>query len=135
MGSDGLRRARLVVGARLVSAECALGVPGLARLPEEPEALEQGDVRRTTASAAWMRPHSRGATATTVAYGRNNKIHADNNAFLAESTHTFGRNAVYGRYEAVEVEGDVLRFGVASVAVDTMPRTKWASIRRRSCKP
>ena len=77
----------------------------------EPEALEEGDVRRTTASAAWTRPHSSGTTATTVAYGRNNKLHADNNAFLAESTHAFGLNAVYGRYEAVEVEGDVLRFG------------------------
>ncbi|HVJ25916.1 MAG TPA: hypothetical protein VM493_00180 [Vicinamibacterales bacterium] len=77
----------------------------------EPEALEEGDIRRTTASAAWTRPHSNGSTATTVAYGRNNKLENDTNAFLAESTHLFGLNAVYGRYEAVQVEGDVLRFG------------------------
>jgi hypothetical protein len=76
-----------------------------------PEAIEDGDVRRTTASAAWTRPHARGTTSTTLAYGRNNKIESDNNAFVAESTHTLGASAVYGRYEAVEVEGDVLRFG------------------------
>ena len=67
----------------------------------KPEPMEDGNVHRTTASAAWTRPHSRGATATTVAYGRNDKISDDNNAFLAESTHTFGANALYGRYEAV----------------------------------
>lgn len=77
----------------------------------QPEPLEDGDLRRTTASAAWTRPHSRGTTATTVAFGRNNKPGDDYNAFLAESTHTFGANAVYGRLEAVQVEGDVLRFG------------------------
>ena len=77
----------------------------------EPEAIEEGDVRRTTASAAWTRPHSSGSTSTTLAWGHNNKSGSDNNAFVAESTHLFGANAVYGRYEAVQVEGDVLRFG------------------------
>lgn len=77
----------------------------------EPEALEAGDVRRTTASASWIRPHSSGSTATTLAYGRNDKDGAGRNAFLAESTHTFGANALYGRYEALQVETDVLRFG------------------------
>ncbi|HJR58537.1 MAG TPA: hypothetical protein VJ813_04040 [Vicinamibacterales bacterium] len=77
----------------------------------EPEALEAGDVRRTTASASWTRPHSRGTTATTVAYGRNDKNGSDRNAFLAESTHTFGATAAYGRYEVLQVETDVLRFG------------------------
>lgn len=76
-----------------------------------PEAFEEGDVRRTTASASWLRPHAHGTTATTIAYGRNNKLRADYDAFLAESTHSFGRNAVYARYEALEVETDVLRFG------------------------
>lgn len=77
----------------------------------EPEELEEGDVRRTTASASWLRPHSRGTTATTVAYGRNDKRLAAYNAFLAESTHTFGVTAIYGRYEVLQVETDVLRFG------------------------
>jgi len=77
----------------------------------QPEQLEEGNVRRTTASASWTRPHARGATATTLAYGRNDKIRAHYNALLAETTHTFGVNAVYGRYEILQVESDVLRFG------------------------
>ena len=62
-------------------------------------------------SAPWTRSHAAGTTATTVAYGRNDKLRADYNALLAESTHTFGLNAIYGRYEALQVETDVLRFG------------------------
>lgn len=77
----------------------------------EPEALEEGNVRRTTASASWIRPHPGGTTATTVAYGRNDKLRAAYTAFLAESTHTFGLNALYARYESLQVETDVLRFG------------------------
>ena len=77
----------------------------------EPEALEGGNVRRTTASASWTRAHALGTTATTVAVGRNDKQADDYSAFLAESTHSFGANAVYGRFEAVQVETDVLRFG------------------------
>lgn len=77
----------------------------------EPEALEEGNVRRTTVSGAWTRRHARGTTATTVAFGRNDKTGDDYNAFLAESTHSFGANAVYGRFELLQVESDVLRFG------------------------
>ena len=76
-----------------------------------PEAHEPGDVRRTSASASWMRRHARGWTAATAIYGRNNKLGGDFNAFLAEATHTFGANSVYGRFESLQVETDVLRFG------------------------
>jgi hypothetical protein len=76
-----------------------------------PEELEEGNVRRTTASGSWVRPHASGTTATTLAYGRNDKRLSSYNAFLAESTHSFGLNTVYGRYEGLEVESDVLRFG------------------------
>ncbi len=57
----------------------------------------------TARSQAW--------TAATFAYGRNNKLGGDFNAFLAEATHSFGANSVYGRFEALQVETDVLRFG------------------------
>lgn len=80
-------------------------------LLNEPEVLEPGDVRRTTLSASWLRPHATGTTATTVAFGRNDKRETGHNALLAESTHAFGRSAVYGRLESVQVESDVLRFG------------------------
>ena len=75
----------------------------------EPEELEPGDVRRTTASVSWTRPNG---TAATIAYGRNDKPGKDFNALLAEGTYTFGSNALYGRFEAVQVETDLLRFGV-----------------------
>lgn len=81
-------------------------------LLHDPEELETGDVRRVTASASWMRPHATGTTATTFLYGRNYKVGADFTSWIAESTHTFGVNAVYGRLEALQVESDLLRFGV-----------------------
>jgi hypothetical protein len=77
----------------------------------EPEPLEAGDVRRTTASASWLRHHASGLTATTIAYGRNDKQGGAFNAFLAESTHSAGANTVYGRIEALQTESDLLRFG------------------------
>jgi hypothetical protein len=76
-------------------------------LLRDPEALEPGDVRRTTASAAWTTD----ATSATVVYGRNDKATASYDVFLAEATHAFHATAVYGRYEAVQVETDLLRFG------------------------
>ena len=82
----------------------------------EPEELEPGDVRRTTASASWTGTHAGGGTAATIAYGRNDKPGKDFNALVAEATRTFGANAVYGRFEAVQVETDLLRFGVHGFA-------------------
>jgi hypothetical protein len=76
-----------------------------------PEAHEPGDIRRTTASASWLRRRGNAWTAATAVYGRNNKIGGDFNAFLAEATHTFGANNLYGRFESLQVESDVLRFG------------------------
>jgi hypothetical protein len=78
----------------------------------EPETLETGDIRRTTASGSWAHRRGAGSDAITLAYGRNNNEGADFSAVLAESTHTFGRNTFYGRFEAVQVETDLLRFGI-----------------------
>jgi hypothetical protein len=77
-----------------------------------PEPLDPGIVRRTTASASWLRGHGSGTTATTLAYGRNDKHGTSFNAFLAESTHTFGANTAYGRFEFLQTESDLLRFGI-----------------------
>jgi hypothetical protein len=77
----------------------------------QPEAHEPGDVRRTTASASWFKKRDRGWTAATAAYGRNNKIGGDFNAYLGELSHLFGANTIYSRIESVQVESDLLRFG------------------------
>ena len=76
-----------------------------------PEPLEAVDVRRTTASVAWTGSLRRATTATTVAYGRNDKAGTAYNAFLAETTIELGSNIFYGRFENLQVEADVLRFG------------------------
>ena len=77
----------------------------------EPEPLEAGDVRRTTASASWIRRNGSDWTAATAAYGRNDKHGDAYNAALAEATHVVGAHTVYGRIEVVQVETDVIRFG------------------------
>ena len=76
-------------------------------LLRDPEALEPGDVRRTTASAAWTTD----ASSASLIYGRNDKATASYNVVVAEGTQAFGSASLYGRYEAVQVETDLLRFG------------------------
>ena len=78
----------------------------------KPDALEDGDVRRTTASAAWRRQRANGSTAVTLAWGRNQKIGGRYNAYLAELTEVRGRTTLFTRIEATNVEDDVLRTGV-----------------------
>jgi hypothetical protein len=79
----------------------------------EPEASEEGDVRRTTVSGSWSRQRDNGWTAVTGAWGLNKKLGGDYNAFLLEGTHAFGRTlTIFGRAEHDQVETDVLRFGV-----------------------
>jgi hypothetical protein len=78
-----------------------------------PDVSEEGDVRRTTASASWKGTRGDRWTAVTAAWGRNKKIGGDYNAFLLEATHDrIAGLAVFGRAEYVQVETDVLRFGV-----------------------
>ena len=77
-----------------------------------PEELEPGDVVRSTASVSWNRKQGPHATALTVAFGRNDKVDFNYNAFLSEVTHTFGAMTAFARFEALQVETDLLRFGV-----------------------
>jgi hypothetical protein len=78
-----------------------------------PEAIEEGDVKRTTASLTWNRPRAGGSTALTVAWGRNWKLGGTYDAVLGELTRQYGwRGTIYWRAEATQVEDDVLRTGV-----------------------
>ncbi len=80
----------------------------------EPEELEPGDVKRTTVSAAWQREKSdRDYSAVTLGYGRNQKATQSYNALLAEATHRIGPNSVYGRFETLQVETELLLTGEA----------------------
>jgi hypothetical protein len=75
---------------------------------DEPEALHPGDVRRTTASAAWQADDANGFDAVTLAYGRNDEAGAARHAFLAEATSRSGSMSLYGRLELVQVDTNLL---------------------------
>ena len=72
-----------------------------------PEALEPGDVRRTTASISYNRKLERGNWASSLIWGRNHENHGDEtfnlNGYVAESTLNFlDRNYVYTRLELAD---------------------------------
>ncbi|HEY2431793.1 MAG TPA: hypothetical protein VGI12_03895 [Vicinamibacterales bacterium] len=79
----------------------------------EPERIEEGDVKRTTASLSWKSSPGARWTSATFAWGRNKKLGGKYDAFLGEATHEFGTSgSIYGRAESTDVEDDVLRSGV-----------------------
>ena len=79
----------------------------------QPDALEEGDEKRTTASLTWNAPRPGGSTALTLAWGRNWKLGGTYDAVLAELTRQYGwRGSIYWRAEVVQVEDDILRTGV-----------------------
>ena len=78
-----------------------------------PEALEPGDIRRTTASISYNRRFTRGNWASSFIWGRNHGSHGDNifnlNGYTAESTVNFlDKNYVYTRLELVD-KNELLR--------------------------
>ncbi|HEX8072919.1 MAG TPA: hypothetical protein VF546_23440 [Pyrinomonadaceae bacterium] len=78
-----------------------------------PEALEPGDTRRTTASAQYNRPFARGNFAAALIWGRNHESHAGElfnlNSYAGEATFNFlARNYLYTRLELVD-KRDLLR--------------------------
>jgi hypothetical protein len=76
----------------------------------EPEQLEPGDQRRTNASVSWFRQHQSDYSAMTVAAGWTNRRFSTVFAVLAEATHHVGATSIYGRYEHVRVETEILLF-------------------------
>lgn len=76
-------------------------------LLRNPEALEPGDVRRTTASISYNKPLERGNWATSLIWGRNHENHGGEifnlNGYVAESTVNFlDKNYLYTRLELVD---------------------------------
>src|SRR5207244_11027917 len=80
---------------------------------KHPEALESGDVRRTTASISYNKPFNQGNWATSLVWGRNHLNSPDKignlNGYTAESTVNFlDKNYLYTRLELVDKD-DLLR--------------------------
>ena len=76
----------------------------------EPEQLEPGDQRRTSVSASWFRERVSGYSALTAAAGWNARQFSTVYALLAEGTHHVGRTSVFGRYEYLTAETEILLF-------------------------
>lgn len=79
----------------------------------DPEVLEPGDVRRTTASISYNRQFERGNWATSLIWGRNHESHDEEifnlNGYVAESTVNFlDKNYLYTRLELVD-KNSILR--------------------------
>jgi hypothetical protein len=91
-------------------------------LLRNPEALEPGDVRRTTASVSYNKPFGRGNWATSLIWGRNHESHdgeiSNLNGYVTESTVNFqDKNYLYTRLEVVDKNkllraDDRLRLGI-----------------------
>ena len=78
---------------------------------KSPEALEPGDIVRSTLSASWTRKNGAAISAVTAAYGRNDTDHGARNAFFLEGSRHADMNTLYGRFEAVQVETALLQTG------------------------
>jgi hypothetical protein len=76
----------------------------------EPEQLEPGDQRRTNGSASWLRARGSDYSAVTAAVGWTQRQFSTVNAVLVEGTHHVGRTSVFGRFERVTVETEILLF-------------------------
>jgi hypothetical protein len=73
-----------------------------------PEALEPGNITRTTASAGWLKKNRDDFSAVTVGFGLNATEEVNRHAWFAEGTRHQGANSIYGRFEVVDVETDLL---------------------------
>jgi hypothetical protein len=91
---------------------------------KKPEALEAGDVRRTTASADWLKVSGSDFTAATLAVGRNDKEHGAFHAFLAELAAHRGATSLYGRLESVDTETALLQNPLAAGARLDLPPSR-----------
>ena len=89
---------------------------------KNPEPLEPGDVRRTTASISYNRGFDRGNWASSLIWGRNHESHGGEifnlNGYVAESTVKFlDRNYLYTRLELTDKnqllrEADRVKLGI-----------------------
>jgi len=73
-----------------------------------PEALEEGNVQRTTASGSWFAQEGSDYTAVTAGYGINVTEHGNRQAGFLEATRRRGAIALFGRAEVLQVETALL---------------------------
>ena len=79
-----------------------------------PEALEPGNIDRTTASGSWTRTTSDGVTSIGGGLGRNDSDHGARNGLFLEAARQSRRGGLYTRFEALQVETSLLLTGLAT---------------------
>jgi hypothetical protein len=72
------------------------------------EALDPGNITRTTASAGWFKQSGRDFSAVTVGFGVNATAEVTRHALFAEGTMHKGSNSLFSRFELVDLETGVL---------------------------
>ncbi len=70
----------------------------------DPEALEPGNIVRTTASVSWIEATDGRMVSATAAYGRNDLPQGSRSAALVEGAAQQGPDTVYLRFEGLQVE-------------------------------
>jgi hypothetical protein len=75
---------------------------------KNPEALEPGNIVRSTASFSWTRQDGGDFSAVSAGFGRNDTDHGARNAAFIEATRHVGLNSLYGRFEGAQTETAIL---------------------------
>jgi hypothetical protein len=73
-----------------------------------PEALEPGNIERTTASASWTQVNGADVNAVSAGYGRNDETGGSHQAVFVEGERRSRLNTIYGRFEMVQADTDLL---------------------------
>jgi hypothetical protein len=79
---------------------------------KSPEALESGNVERSTASASWTRRNGPSISSVTAGYGRNDTNHGARNAGFLEAARHANKGTLYLRLEGLQVETALLQSGL-----------------------
>ncbi len=85
----------------------------------DPEALEPGNIVRTTASGSWTRIQGDNLAALTVGYGRNDTDTGARNAVFIEGARRAGLTGFYTRAEVLQVETNLLLYQTATALDST----------------
>jgi hypothetical protein len=83
-----------------------------------PEALEPGDIQRTTATVSWTRASGSNLTAVTAGYGRNAvTIDLPRNGAFVEGARHAGPYSIYGRVEVLQLDHHIADVSIGAFTV------------------
>src|SRR5262245_48926434 len=83
-----------------------------------PEALEPGNIQRTTVTASWTRSSNAGLTAVTAGYGRNAlTIDLPRNGAFVEGARHVAPYSIYGRIEVLQLDHHIADVSIGAFTV------------------